>query len=77
MKNMVAGKGEQPEHIDSEILTLTLFEWAGFHEQNEYWCEIKASGMVEDPWVGKIPWEGNGNPLQYSCLENPMDGEAW
>ena len=23
------------------------------------------------------PWEGNGNPLQYSCLENPMDGGAW
>jgi len=23
------------------------------------------------------PGEGNGNPLQYSCLENPMDGEAW
>ena len=21
--------------------------------------------------------EGNGNPFQYSCLENPMDGEAW
>ena len=21
--------------------------------------------------------KGNGNPLQYSCLENPMDGEAW
>ena len=21
--------------------------------------------------------EGNGNPLQYSCLENPMDGKAW
>ena len=30
-----------------------------------------------DPWVGKIPGGGNGNPLQYSCLENPMDGEAW
>ena len=26
---------------------------------------------------GKYPGEGNGNPLQYSCLENPMDGEAW
>ena len=26
-----------------------------------------------DSWVGKVPWEGNGNPLQYSCLENPMD----
>ena len=23
------------------------------------------------------PGEGNGNPLQYSCLENPMDAEAW
>ena len=28
-------------------------------------------------WVGPIPGEGNGNPLQYSCLENPMDGGAW
>ena len=30
-----------------------------------------------DPWVGKIPGEGNGNPLQYSCLGNPMDRGAW
>ena len=30
-----------------------------------------------DPWVGKIPGEGNGDPLQYSCLDNPMDGGAW
>ena len=30
-----------------------------------------------DPWVWKIPGEGNGNPLQYSCLENPMDRGAW
>ena len=29
-----------------------------------------------DPWVGKIPWRENGNPLQYSCLGNPMDGGA-
>ena len=26
---------------------------------------------------GRSPGEGNVNPLQYSCLENPMDGEAW
>ena len=26
---------------------------------------------------GKSPGEGNGNPLQYSCLENPMDRGAW
>jgi len=24
-----------------------------------------------------LPGEGNGNPLQYSCLENPMDGGTW
>ena len=29
-----------------------------------------------DPWVGKIPGEGNGSPLQYSGLENPMDRGA-
>ena len=27
-----------------------------------------------DPWVRKIPWRRDGNPLQYSCLENPRDG---
>ena len=29
------------------------------------------------PGSGRFPGEGNGNPLQYSCLENPMDGEPW
>ena len=28
-------------------------------------------------YLGSIPGEGNGNPLQYSCLENPMDRRAW
>jgi len=30
-----------------------------------------------NPWVGEIPGEGNGYPLQYTWLENPMDREAW
>ena len=30
-----------------------------------------------DPWWGRSHGEGNGNPLQYSCLENPMDRGAW
>ena len=37
-------------------------------------------GMQEmrfDPWVSKIPWRGNGYPLQCSCLENSMDRGAW
>ena len=29
------------------------------------------------PMLGRSPGEGNGNPLQYSCLENPVDGGAW
>ena len=30
-----------------------------------------------NPSVGKIPGGGHGNPLQYFCLENPMDRETW
>jgi len=30
-----------------------------------------------DPWVGRCPGEGNGNPLQYSCQENSMDRGVW
>ena len=29
------------------------------------------------PGLRRSPGEGNGTPLQYSCLENPMDGGAW
>ena len=32
---------------------------------------------VRSPGQEDSPGEGNGNPLQYSCLENPMDGGAW
>ena len=44
--------------------------------------EVKASAWnVGDlgsiPGLGRSPGEGNGNPLQYSCLENPMEGGAW
>ena len=44
--------------------------------------EVKASAWnVGDlgsiPGSGRSPGEGNGNPLQYSCLENPMEGGAW
>ena len=54
-----------------------LFTIAGFPGGSE----VKASasnagdpGLI--PGSGRSPGEGNGNPLQYSCLENPMDGEA-
>ena len=38
-------------------------------------CNAGDLGSI--PGLGRSPGEGNGNPIQYSCLENPMDGEAW
>ena len=38
-------------------------------------CNAGDLGSV--PGLGRSPGKGNGNPLQYSCLENPMDGGAW
>ena len=41
-------------------------------------CQCKRCRRHEfDPWVLKIPGGGNGNPFQYSCLENSMDRGAW
>ena len=30
-----------------------------------------------DPWVGRSPGEGHGNPIQYTCLQNSIDRRAW
>ena len=38
-------------------------------------CNAGDPGSI--PGLGRSPGEENGNPLQYSCLENPMDGGAW
>ena len=38
-------------------------------------CNVGDPGSI--PGSGRSPGEGNGNPLQYSCLENPMDRGAW
>ena len=52
-----------------------------------YWFSLVAQTVKESacnmggpssfPGSGRSPGEGNGNPLQYSCLENPMDRRAW
>ena len=38
---------------------------------------VNAGDMGLIPGLGGSPGEGNDNPLQYSCLGNPMDGGAW
>ena len=37
--------------------------------------DARQMGLI--PGLGRSPLEGTGNPLQYSCLGNPMDGGAW
>ena len=41
----------------------------------EYACDARNLGLI--PGSGRSPGEGNGNPLQYPCLENQMGGGAW
>ena len=39
---------------------------------------VKHLPAIWETWVQSLGWEeGNGNPLQYPCLENPMDRGAW
>ena len=38
-------------------------------------CSARDLGSI--PWFGQSPGEGNGKPLQYPCLKNPMDRGAW
>ena len=42
------------------------------------WLRLHAANAARfDPWSGRSPGEGNDNPLQYYCLENPMDRRVW
>ena len=53
------------------------YEYSASHiaQSVESYCNAGDLGSV--PGLGRSPGEENGNPLQYSCLENPMDREAW
>jgi len=47
------------------------------HSSNGKESACNAGDQGSIPGLGKSSGEGYGNPLQYSCLENPMDREAW
>ena len=57
------------------MLVLSYFSFPGGSEVKASACNVGDLGLI--PGSGRSPGEGNGNPLQYSCLENPMDGGAW
>ena len=51
--------------------------WTSLMAQTVKCLPTDAGDLGSIPGLGRSPGEGNGNPLQYSCLENPMDGGAW
>ena len=54
---------------------LTVTRFLGGSDSKESACSAGDLGLI--PGLGRSPGVGNGNPLQYSCLENSMDRGAW
>ena len=52
-----------------------FLDFPGGTSGKESACQCRGGRF--NPWVGGPPREGNGNSLQHSCLENPMDRAAW
>ena len=57
------------------VTNITLDDFPGSSDGKESACN--AEDMSSIPGLGRSPVEENGNPLQYSCLENPMDRGTW
>ena len=60
-------------HFIKIILDHKVFPGGSVSKESS--CSAGDSGSI--PRKGRSPGEGNGNPLRYSCLENPMEGGAW
>ena len=54
---------------------LTVWGFAGGSDGTESACNAGDAGSVPELW--RFPGGGNGNPLQHSCSENPLDRRAW
>ena len=63
------------ESDTTERLHFTSLHFPGGSEVKESACNAGDPGSI--PGLKRSPGEGNGNPFQYSYLENPMDGGAW
>ena len=69
---------EIPRTIKAQAnLTPTFLPWSSLVAQRLKASACNAGDLGSIPGSGISPGEGNGNPFQYSCLENPMDGGAW
>ena len=59
----------------TEDLLILCYSFPGGSEGKESACNAEDPGSI--PGLGRSPGQGNGNPRQYSCLENSMDRGAW
>ena len=55
--------------------TFCWWSYSGSSDSKESTCNAEDQGLI--PGLGRSPGGGNGNPLQYSCLEDFMDKGAW
>ena len=60
-----------------ETVPRLLVLWDSLVAETVKRLSINMGDLGSIPRSVRFPGEGNGNPLQYSCLENPMDGGAW
>ena len=72
-KGVWGSQGEKDKCFFLHCFVLVSFP--GVSEVKASVCNAGDLGSI--PGLGRSPGEGNGNPLQYSCVENPMNGGAW
>ena len=68
-------ESDTTEQLNSSMLLLGLPRWLSGKEPAASAGDTRDAGLI--PGWGRSPGGGQGTPLQYSCLENPMDREAW
>ena len=61
--------------INKNIAALGILQWLSSKRIHLQGRRCQDMGLI--PGSGRFPGKGNGNPLQYSCLGNPMEREAW
>jgi len=71
---LIPGSGRSPWKRDW-LPTPIFLGFPGSSDGKESACYVGDLGLI--PGLGRSPGGGHGNPLQYSCLENPMDRGAW
>ena len=62
-------------HVRKITCVIIILGFPGGSDGKESACNVVELSLI--PGLVRSPGEGDGNPLQYSCLENLLDGEAW